>query len=195
MVSAAMHYADRNSRRHNIDEPHHAHTLTFSCYKGYQFLAAERTCRWLAEAIDAARATLDFSLWAYVFMPEHVHLIIFPRKRDYSTSAIRKAIKEPVGRQAVRYLVDLHPEWLPRITRKRGDRIERLFWQSGGGFDRNVVEPKTLQSAIEYLHLNPVRRGLVERASDWKWSSASWYEGKTALLQPDSIPPDWSREG
>ena len=30
---------------------------------------------------------------------------------------------------------------------------------------------------IEYIHANPVRRGLVERAEDWEWSSARWYAG------------------
>jgi putative transposase len=32
-------------------------------------------------------------------------------------------------------------------------------------------------AAIDYIHRNPVRRGLVERAIDWQWSSARWYEG------------------
>ena len=89
--------------------------------------------------------------------------------------------------------IRLHaPEWLPRITRRRGQRVERLFWQSGGGFDRNVTEPRTLMAMIDDIHLNPVRRGLVERTSDWHWSSAGWYEGKaTCPLVPDQIPPEW----
>lgn len=55
-------------------------------------------------------------------------------------------------------------KWIPRITRQRGARTEPLFWQSGGGFDRNVHEPRTLLHMMDYIHLNPVRRGLVERA-------------------------------
>ena len=39
---------------------------------------------------------------------------------------------------------------------------------------------------IEYIHNNPVRRGLVARAEDWKWSSAGWFEGKN-LLRPDPL--------
>jgi putative transposase len=84
------------------------------------------------------------------------------------------------------------PEWLPRITRIRGGRAERLFWQSGGGFDRNIVEPRTLMAMIDYIHMNPVRRGLVERPTDWKWSSAGWYAGVDRCgLIPDPIPPEW----
>jgi putative transposase len=178
--------------RRSFDEPGHAHELTFSCYQRFSFLRAERTCRWLADAINQARASLDFALWAYVFMPEHVHLIIYPRQPAYQTAAIRKAIKEPVGRRAIRYLAETAPDWLPRVTRKRGTRTERLFWQSGGGYDRNIVEPSTLRAMVDYLHLNPVRRGLVARATDLKWSSARWFEGLgDSELVPDPIPPEW----
>ena len=45
---------------------------------------------------------------------------------------------------------------------------------------------------IDYIHLNPVRRGLVERAELWKWSSAAWLlgTGRPPLI-PDQIPPEW----
>ena len=125
-------------------------------------------------------------------MPEHAHLVVWPRQAKYDIAEIRKEIKEPVGRQAIKYLAVHSPEWLKRVTRRRGNRTERLFWQSGGGFDENIDEPKTLWKVIEYIHLNPVRRRLVERARDWKWSSASWFEGhESCPLVPDPIPPEW----
>jgi putative transposase len=71
--------------------------------------------------------------------------------------------------------------WLERITVKRGERREHRFWQAGGGFDRNVVELHAVLAMIEYIHANPVRRGLVSRPEDWKWSSAGWHEGKNGL--------------
>jgi hypothetical protein len=100
--------------------------------------------------------------------------------------------QEPVGQRAVAYLETHAPQWLPKITRRRGGSRERLFWQSGGGYDRNIEEPRTLRAMIDYLHLNPVRRGLVARAADWRWSSAGWYEGEPKIdLIPDPIPPEW----
>jgi putative transposase len=89
------------------------------------------------------------------------------------------------------YLEEHAPHWLPRVTRKRGRKIERLFWQSGGGYDRNIDTPAVLRSSIDYLHLNPVRCGLVARGEDWQWSSAAYYYGGTAILKPDAIPADW----
>ena len=84
------------------------------------------------------------------------------------------------------------PDWIPRITRKRGKRTERVFWQSGGGFDRNVIKPGTLMKMIDYIHMNPVRRGLVEKPEDWKWSSTAWYlRGGEGPIRVDPIPPEW----
>ena len=62
----------RHRHRRSFNEPGHAHELTFTCYRRFRFLAAERTRDWLARAIDEARAKLDFALWAFVFMPEHL---------------------------------------------------------------------------------------------------------------------------
>jgi putative transposase len=43
---------------------------------------------------------------------------------------------------------------------------------------------------IDYVHQNPVRRRLVGRACEWKWSSAGWYEGQGRNdLPPDLVPP------
>jgi putative transposase len=57
-----MDHRIRAGRRRSFNEPGHAHELTFTCYRRFQFLAAERTCGWLAEAIESARAELDFAL-------------------------------------------------------------------------------------------------------------------------------------
>ena len=186
-----MDHASRHHRRRSFDEPGHAHELTFGCYRRHQFLASERACLWLARAIDRARERWDFDVWGYVFMPEHVHLVVRPRG-GAAVASILKAIKQPVGRQAFCFLEAQAPEWLPRLTRERNGRLERLFWQPGGGYDRNIVEPRTLGSVLDYLHQNPSRRGLVERAADWRWSSAGWFEGNPRNdLKPDPIPPEW----
>jgi len=181
-----MHWRSRAHRRRAYNVPGEAHELTFTCYRRFAFLGAERCCEWLADSIEKARQQFDFDLWAYVFMPEHVHLIVYPRQPVYDVRLILQAIKEPVGRAAIGYLREHSPAWLPRIAVQHGRRVRYHFWQEGGGYDRNINEANTLMFMIDYLHQNPVRRGLVEHAWQWKWSSAGWYEG----LQPNRLRPD-----
>jgi putative transposase len=163
---------------HRYDEPGHAHELTFSCYRRLPLLSRERTCRWLAEAIAAARQRLDFRLWAYVFMPEHVHLLVCPSKPGYRVSAILWRIKRPVACKALTFLEQKAPHWLHHLTVPRSDGIvERRFWQAGGGYDRNITDPDTARQVIDYIHHNLFRRGLVRTPEEWAWSSARWYAG------------------
>ena len=82
------------------------------------------------------------------------------------------------------------PERLARFAVARSDgRIEHRFWQRGGGYDRNIVELATILAVIEYIHNNPVRRGLVTCVTDWLWSSARWYEGMRPFILEMDPPP------
>ncbi len=82
-------------RRHrkNINEPGHAHELTFSCYHRFPFLSRERPCEWLVNSIGQARVHLEFDVWAWVFMPDHVHLIVHPRRQKYDMATIQEPEK------------------------------------------------------------------------------------------------------
>lgn len=183
-------------RRRRYNRAGDAHELTFSCFRRFQFLRSERTCQWLADSIADARVRHDFALWAYVFMPEHVHMVVYPRRPSCDIADVKQAVKEPVGRTAVRFLRAESPEWLPRIAEKKRNRVRYYFWQKGGGYDRNITEPETLMGMIEYIHLNPVRRGLVDNACAWKWSSAAWFTGVGDSPIPlDGIPPEWLVSG
>ena len=167
----------------------HAHELTFSCHDRRPLLSKDRTRHWLVQSIEQARHRWNFALWAWVILPEHVHLLIRPRDHEYNMAPILKAIKQPVAQKAMAYLKEHAPEAAEqfRVTRP-GGKVEHRFWQQGGGYDRNVFDPEYARTAIEYFHANPVRRQLVSSPLDWVWSSARWYAGDVnAILKIDPL--------
>src|SRR5437870_813663 len=113
----------------------------------------------------------------YALMPEHVHLLVYPGDVPERMSAFLRGVKEPVARKAIHYLERHAPQWLERVTVREGPRLRRRFWQPGGGYDRNITSVEALRAVIDYIHANPVRRGLVSKPEDWQWSSARWYAG------------------
>jgi REP-associated tyrosine transposase len=135
----------------------------------------------LIASIEKARLQHNFSLWAYVFMPNHVHLIIFPKQNTFSISAILRSIKQPVSRRAIEYLKKENPQGLHYLLTQE-KRVPYRFWQAGGGYDRNITVTKTLVKAIKYIHNNPVRKDLVSIATEWTYSSARQWSGE------DSVP-------
>jgi len=111
-------------------------------------------------------------------MPEHVHLLVWPREPAYKTEKILADTKRPVGQEAIAWLAKNCPAFLQRLTVRNRNRTYRRFWQAGPGQDRNVYDVATAYQIIEYIHNNPVQRGLVALLDDWPWSSAAEWEGK-----------------
>jgi putative transposase len=161
-----------------FNEPGHAHELTFSCFRRQRFLLGERAQEWLAEAINLARNRHSFDVWAYVFMPEHLHLLIWPKNPAYDISKVLATIKLSVTRKAFAWVRETAPHFLPRMEdRQPNGEIHYRFWQRGGGYDRNSFEPSTIFRQIDYIHENPLRRELCSSSTEWYWSSAALYAG------------------
>jgi len=176
----------------HYDIPGQAHYLTFTCFRNQAFLSKDRTRHWFIESLEKARSKHDFDLWGWVIMPEHVHLMILP-KTESSISKILASIKIPVSRLACSWLKKNSPNSLSQITDKQpsGNYIYR-FWQRGGGYDRNISSVQELYEKLNYMHKNPVRRGLVEHPGDWHWSSFRAYENNVEDpigIDRESLPP------
>jgi putative transposase len=112
----------------------------------------------LARVIRERREEHGFLLTAWVFLPDHWHAIIYP-PFPLTISRVLESIK--VGATL-------------RINRWRGERGMLL---QGRFFDRAVRTVREYHEKVEYIHLNPVKAGLVQRPEDWKWSSVHDYTG------------------
>jgi len=102
----------------------------------------------LREACDKAAV----SVWAYVLMPNHVHLILTPSTPDGLARALGKA----------------HRRYAAFVNARL--RVTGHLFQSR--FGSAVMDEEHLMAAARYIALNPVRAKLVARAQDWPWSSA-----------------------
>ena len=187
----------RTSKRktcRRYDDPGHAHALTFSCFRRQPFLTRPRTCEWMLEAVEATCSNHEVELWAYVIMPEHIHILLYPTRPDYSVSRILSSLKQPVSKRAIRYVQACAPSFLDRmIDEQPSGRRSLRFWQRGGGYDRNLWSPRHIWETIDYIHGNPVRRELCESETDWTWSSAGVHLGVADGPMPidtGSLPDD-----
>ena len=116
------------------DEPGHAHFVTYSCFQRLPLLNRDRTRVWVLDALARTRRRLDLELWAYVIMPDHVHVLLSPRQPDYEMRRILVALKQPVARAARRWLeATAQSAWLDRLTVTYPSRRVFRFWQPGGG--------------------------------------------------------------
>ncbi len=102
----------------------------------------------------------NVSVWAWVLMPNHVHLILAPSDED----GLRRALSR------------VHRAYAGHIHAR--ERRTGHFWQ--GRFGCVAMDEGHLAAALRYVALNPVRAGLAGRAEDWRWSSAPVHLGRVA---------------
>jgi putative transposase len=166
---------------HVFDNKHyntagHAHELTFSCYKRFSYFKDEIACRMFLESIQKAKNKFNFKLWAYVIMPNHVHLLIWPCENDYDIGKMLQAINGTMSRRYSRLLSRINPTYRATFLEKKDNRETFRFWQRGGGFDRNLFRSDAVHASIKYIENNPVRAKIVSQANEYRWSSA-WVPG------------------
>jgi len=122
----------------------------------------------MATSLDRLRGRIPFALCAYCFMPDHVHAIVFPEERT-TISDVMKRFKLGTFRRL-------------RISGQRS----RPFWQSR--FHDHALRTRgELDETLEYIHMNPVRKGLVREPQAWRWSSASWFTAGSGPIAMDEV--------
>ena len=137
-------------------------------------------------------------------MPEHVHLLIHPTTAEPAIDRYLARVKQPFSRRVRKLLKSSNNQaLLDQLTvRERPGKQAFRFWQEGPGFDRNLFTQLAILYSINYIHENPVKRGLCHNAVDWKWSSARFYLSEpprqqiTPLPFIHGLPPDaWDSLG
>ena len=173
-------------RIQHYDGEGHARELTFSCFQRRPYFSKPSVCDWFFKALAKARNKLPIHVWAYVVMPEHVPLLVWPVERDFEIAKLLETVKTSVAKRAGNPLRQNNPAAMDAC----GGGFQ--FWQSGPGYDRNLDNAGTILATIEYIHRNSTRRGSCARSEDWPWSSAGLFTGQTGPFPIDrqSLSPD-----
>ena len=170
-------------------QPGDLHELTFSCYRRLPLLSNDDWRESLSRSIDSAAQEESMHVVAFVFMPEHVQLLVDPQKPKPDIGRFLARLKQPFSSKIKKRLIENKSSLLQKLTvRERPGKFCFRYWQEGPGYDRNFNQPKSILSAIDYIHENPVRRNMCRRAIDWKWSSAVWYQGEPSQQQVPELP-------
>jgi len=123
----------------------------------------------------------QLKIYAYVILENHLHLIA--QSNDIAQSMAR--FKRHTARRLLELLqknnVTTILDQLAFYKKAHKSDREYQVWQEG-------IQPKLIQSdtmminKINYIHHNPVKRGYVDEASHWRYSSARVYDGERGLL-------------
>ncbi len=172
-----MHIPEHDYKRiKHVHAPGDFHEFTFSCYHQKNLLVDDTVRVLLSRSIDRAGDRFQFCLVAFVFMPNHVHLLTFTAEQAPNIDGYLSAIKQPFSSRIKKHWQRTNSALVNELTiRERPNKTTFRFWQEGPGYDRNLNQPVAIVGAIDYFHLNPVRKSYCEKAVDWRWSSDKYF--------------------
>ncbi|MHB8484427.1 MAG: REP-associated tyrosine transposase [Candidatus Acidiferrales bacterium] len=123
----------------------------------------------ILQSLAETRVHRRFLLLAYCLMPTHLHLLVAPSDDD-RLSAVMREIKIRCAKRM-------------RVARPE----QKTLWQTRY-FDRIMRHRQELSETLDYIHLNPVKDGLVKNPDRWPWSSwQGWQTGGNPPIPVDRI--------
>jgi len=157
--------------------------VTTNTYKRKEIFNNVQVSRFLLFCVGYHKFMLNFNLFGYVIMPDHIHLLIQPSKK-YDLSSIMKSIKGNFARK--------YNEWTKvssMLDKSDGNRhlsadyrqglkgnVYKPVWQEGF-YDTGLRDEKQILGWLEYIHWNPVKKGIVEHQKNYEFSSYHQYFG------------------
>jgi len=140
-------------------------------------------------AIDEARRSSNFALYAYVIMPDHLHIIT---DSVLAPSRTLQFINGITSRRIIDYLKEQN--YAASLTKLRHEIRPRHYshslWDHHSDA-RLLLTENMLMQRVRYTHQNPVRADLVKRPEDYRWSSIRCWTGN--ILEDEPLRMDLDR--
>lgn len=137
-------------------EKEHSYFVTTITHERYPIFTDEKMCRILLISIEYFKLILDYKIYAYCIMPDHLHLIL-----------------HPCGKYELSYIMQMIKGGFARKVNKINGSVGKI-WQKRF-YDEAIRDDFMLMRKMEYIHNNPLRKGLVISLEEYKYSSYSFY--------------------
>lgn len=129
----------------------------------------------LRDSVRRVRRLYPFAIDAWVVLPEHLHYVwtLAPGEADF---ALRWRL--------IKLLFSKGLPQTERLSELRRRRNERGIWQRRY-WEHTLRDEADFGAHVDYVHINPMKHGLVERVADWPYSTFHRY------VQAGALPADW----
>lgn len=178
---------------YNIRQQDLPHFMTFTVVDWVDVFSRKNYRDLVLESFNFCRKEKGMILNAYVIMSNHIHVVM--GSKNGCLSDLVRDFKKFTAKNCIN-LIKTEPEsrrdWMLKrfefAAKSHGRNDIHQFWKYGS-HPEEIFTENFMWTKLEYIHLNPVRAGIVEKASDYLYSSARNYVGKQGLIDIDLIEP------
>ena len=172
--------------RYLVHDPNAAHFVTSTTVAWLPVFTTAARCDLLIESLAYCREHKALAIHAFVILDNHLHAILSAP----DLTRVMADFKRHTARRMLAQLETERCEWLSHELRHycAGHHgAEYQLWQEGF-HPQAIISDAMMEQKLEYIHNNPVKRGLVASPEHWRYSSAhAWLPGSEPVLRCD----DW----
>lgn len=180
------------SRNYKFHNPTGIYFVSFATIQWVDVFVRDVYFQVLAKSVEHCRKEKGMELFAYCFMPSHVHFIF--RSKFGTPSELLRDFKKYTSKELVRTIKsnpkESRKEWLldmfKRAATENSKVIAYQFWQHHNK-PIELWSPSVIKQKQDYIHNNPVVSGFVTQPEDWKYSSARNANGDPTILDLDAM--------
>ncbi len=180
------------SRNYKFYNPSAPYFVSFATVYWVDVFTRETYFCILADCVGHCRRHKGMEVYAYCFMPNHVHFIF--RSREGNPMGLLRDFKKYSARKLLnaiqKHLGESRSEWMLDLFKKAGAKNNHItqyqFWQHNN-HPIELWSVRVIKQKIKYIHDNPVAAGLVREPADWKYSSARNFQKDPNFMEIDEI--------
>lgn len=171
---------------HNENE-NFPHFLTFTIIEWIDIFTSEKYFDVLLNVMKYCKDNLGLEVYAYVFMTNHIH-VIWKAKDGYSLSKIVQSFKRQTTKEIKKLILSDSRKYIAGLIKtSKYKRSSFQVWQENN-YPEVIETGRFLKTKLDYIHNNPVKKGLVSKPEFWTYSSASNYSGeKVNMFEVDLV--------
>ena len=170
--------------RYKIYEPTHPHFVTCTILHWLPIFTRQEIVDIILNSLKFLQKQDSLRLHAYVILENHLHIVL--RSDDLRKSM--ESFKKFTAREILNLLRRENATTIldQLAFYKKAHRKEKSFQVWEEGYQPKLIQSEAmLKMKIDYIHYNPVKRGYVDKAIHWRYSSARDYKGGYGLIEID----------
>ena len=172
--------------RYRIHNENAAHFITSTVVEWLPIFTTQACCDIVVKSLEYCRQHKELKIYAWVILDNHFHAIVAGPAVARTIAALRKFTAHEILDQ----LKAEGREWLLNqlgyFCAAHKQASAHQVWQEGV-HPQSMITDEIMLQKLEYLHNNPVKRGLVAAPEHWRYSSAhEWLPGAIPVLRVDS---------
>jgi putative transposase len=160
--------------RHKINEQEAMFFVTSTIIKWIPVFINEKYMNCLIEPIKYYQEKQGLKVYAYVVLDNHFHMLV----SGENVSDCISSIKSYSAKKILAALKEDNKEWLVHLLEfyklEHKQESKHQIWQEGF-HPQQIFTDHMLHQKFDYIHFNPVKRGLVLEPEHWRYSSAAYY--------------------